>query len=61
MNAFIKYLGKKIAADRRFRIVNEEKYFFRVEQSIMSLVARSMYLENASVEGDIEKITEESE
>ena len=62
MNTFIKYLGKKIAAEQGFEIIDEERYFARVEYGLSTLIASRVYIEDAVDSGIIKKLdTEERE
>ena len=45
MNAFIKYLGKRIAAEQGFEIIDEERYFARVEYGLSTLIASRVYID----------------
>ena len=61
MNAFIKYIGKRVAAENKFEIVNEEVYLQRVEDALLWLLSSRIFIEDAASRNIIKKIDEESE
>ena len=61
MNAFIKYIGKRIAKIHGFKIVDEHEYFERVAEGIANMVASHLYIANAMILGIIEVIPETDE
>jgi len=58
MNAFIKYLGKRIAEIHGFKIVDEKAYYERVADGMANVVSSHLYIANAMVLGIIEVIPE---
>lgn len=61
MNAFIKYLGKRIAEIHGFKIIDEKEYFERVAEGMANMVASHLYIANAMIQGIIEVIPETDE
>lgn len=61
MNAFIKYVGKRIAADHKFKIVDESEYYKRIADAMANVLASHLYIANMMTLGIVEVIPETAE
>ena len=59
MNAFIKYLGKRIAAEQKIKIVDEEAYLKRVDSALAALVGARIFIADATARGIVEEVSED--
>ena len=59
MNAFIKYLGKRIAEVQELEVIKEDEYLERVEAALVSIVGARIFIADAEVLGIVKKIEEE--
>lgn len=61
MNAFIKYLGKKVADYLQVEILDETAFLERVQDALITIVSARLFIEDAKARGIVQDVKDGAE